>query len=67
MKDELKLESGNDSQIVQNNSYSNLDLDLHNLKFLKQKYDSNSSISYLNINFLLNKIDALRQFLKHLL
>ena len=46
---ELVLES--DSQIVQNNSFSNLDLDLYHLQLLKQKYRSNPFISYLNINF----------------
>ena len=34
---ELKFESVNDSQIVQNNSFSNLNLDLYNLQLLKQK------------------------------
>ena len=61
---ELELESVSDSQIVQNNSFSNLDLDLYNLQLLKQKYHSNSFISYLNINSLSNKIDALRQIWK---
>ena len=56
----LELESVSDSQIVQNNSFSNLDLDLYNLQLLKQKYHSNPFISYLNINSLSNKIDALR-------
>ena len=56
--------SVNDSQIVQNNSFSNLDLDLYNLQLLKQKYHSNPFISYLNINSLSNKIDALRQICK---
>ena len=55
------LESVSDSQIVQNNSFSNFDLDLYNLQLLKQKYHSNPFISYLNINSLSNKIDALRQ------
>ena len=55
---ELELESVSDSQIVQNNSFSNLDLDLYNLQLLKQKYHSNPFISYLNINSLSNKIDA---------
>ena len=57
-------ESVSDSQIVQNNSFSNLDLDLCNLQLLKQKYHSNSFISYLNVNSLSNKIDALRQICK---
>ena len=61
---ELELESVSDSQIVQNNSFSNLDLDLYNLQLLKQKYHSNSFISYLNINSLWNKFDALRQICK---
>ena len=61
---ELELESVSDSQIVQNNSFSNLDLDLYNLQLLKQKYHSNPFISYLNINSLSNKIDALRQICK---
>ena len=61
---ELELESVSDSHIVQNNSFSNLDLDLYNLQLLKQKYHSNSFISYLNINSLSNKIDALRQIWK---
>ena len=61
---ELELESVSDSQIVQNNSFSNLDLDLYNLQLLKQKYHSNPFISYLNINSLSNKIDALRQIWK---
>ena len=60
----LELESVSDSQIVQNNSFSNLDLDLYNLELLKQKYHSNPFISYLNINSLSNKIDALRQICK---
>ena len=60
----LELESVSDSQIVQNNSFSNLDLDLYNLQLLKQKYHSNPFISYLNINSLSNKIDALRQICK---
>ena len=60
----LELESVSDSQIVQNNSFSNLDLDLYNLQLLKQKYQSNPFISYLNINSLSNKIDALRQICK---
>ena len=46
---ELELESVSDSQIVQNNSSSNLDLDLYNLELLKQKYHSNPFISYLKI------------------
>ena len=49
---------------VENNSLSNLDLDLYNWQFLKQKYPSNPFISYLNINSLSNKIDALRQICK---
>ena len=57
-------ESVSDSQIVQNNSFSNLDLDLYNLQLLKQKYHSNPFIRYLNINSLSNKIDALRQICK---
>ena len=61
---ELELESVSDSQIVQNNSFSNLDLDLYKLQLLKQKYHSNPFISYLNINSLSNKIDALRQIWK---
>ena len=61
---ELELESVSDSQIVQNNSFSNLDLDLYNLQLLKQKYHSNPFINYLNINSLSNKIDALRQICK---
>ena len=60
----LVLESVIDSQIVQNNSFSNLDLDLCNLQLLKRKYHSNSFISYLNINSLSNKNDALRQICK---
>ena len=58
------LKSVSDSQIVQNNSFSNLDLDLYNLQLLKQKYHSNLFISYLNINSLSNKIGALRQICK---
>ena len=58
------LESVTDSQIVQNNSFSNLDLDLYNLQVLRQKYHSNPFISYLNINSLSNKIDALRHICK---
>ena len=61
---EPMLERVSDSQIVQNNSFSNLDLDLYNLQLLKQKYHSNPFISYLNINSLSNKIDALRQICK---
>ena len=61
---ELELESVSDSQIVQNNSFSNLELDLYNLQLLKQKYHSNLFISYLNINSLSNKIDTLRQICK---
>ena len=61
---ELELESVSDSQIFQNNSFSNLDLDLCNLQLLKQKYHSNPFISYLNINSLSNKNDALRQICK---
>ena len=57
-------ESVNDCQIVQSNSFSNLDFDLYNLQLLKQKYHSNPFISYLNINSLSNKIDALRQICK---
>ena len=57
-------ESVNDSQIAQNNSFSNLDLNLYNLQLLKQNYHSNPFISYFNINFLSNKIDALRQICK---
>ena len=57
-------ESVSDSQIVQNNSFSNLDFDLYNLQLLKQKYHSNPFISYLSINSLSNKIDALRQICK---
>ena len=57
---ELVLESVSDSQIVQNNRFSNLDTDLYNLQLLKQNYHSNQFISYLNINSLPNKIDALR-------
>ena len=34
---ELELESVSDSQIVQSNNFSNLDLDLYNLQLLKQK------------------------------
>ena len=49
---ELELESVSNSQIVQNNSFSNLDLDLYKLQLLKQKYHSNPFISYLNINSL---------------
>ena len=60
---ELVLESGSYSQIVQNNSFSNLDLDLYNLQLLKQMHHSNLFISYLNINSS-NKIDALRQICK---
>ena len=58
------LESVSDFQIVKNNSFSNLDLDLYNLQLLKQKYHSNPLISYLNINPLSNKIDSLRQICK---
>ena len=58
------LESANDSQIVQNNRFSYLDLELYNLQILKQKYHSNLFIRYLNINSLSNKIDALRQICK---
>ena len=61
---ELELESVSDSQIVQSNSFSNLDIDLYNLQLLKQKYHSNPFISYLNINSLSNKIDALREICK---
>ena len=61
---ELMLERVSDSQIVQNNSFSNLDFDRYNLQLLKQKYHSNLFISYLNINSLSNKIDALRQICK---
>ena len=57
-------ESVSDSQIAQNNSFSNLDLALYNLQLLKQKYHSNPFISYLNINALSNKINALRQVCK---
>ena len=57
-------ESVSNSQIVQNNSFSDLDLDLYNLQLLKQKYHSNPFISYLNINSLSNKIDVLRQICK---
>ena len=57
-------ESVSDSQIVQNNSFSNLDLDLYNLQLLKQKYHSNPFISYFNVNSLSNKVDALRQICK---
>ena len=46
---ELELESVSDSQRVQNNSFSNLELDLYNLQLLKQKYHSYPFISYLNI------------------
>ena len=38
---EAMLERVSNSQIVQNNSFSNLDLDLYNLQLLKQKYQSN--------------------------
>ena len=58
---ELELQSVSNSQIVQSNSFSNLDIDLYNSQLLKQKYHSNPFISYLNINSLSNKIDALRQ------
>ena len=61
---ELELQSVSNSQIVQSNSFSNLDIDLYNLQLLKQKYHSNPFISYLNINSLSNKIDALRQIWK---
>ena len=61
---EPMLERVGDSQIVQNNSFSNLDLDLYNLQLLKQKYHSNPFISYLNINSLSNKIDVFRQICK---
>ena len=61
---ELVLESVSDFQIVKNYSFSNLDLDLYNLQLLKPKYHSNPLISYLNINSLSNKIDALRQICK---
>ena len=57
-------ESVSNSQIVQNNSFSDLDLDLYNLQLLKQKYHWNPFISYLNINSLSNKIDVLRQICK---
>ena len=50
----IGLESVSDSQIVQNNSFSNLDLDLYKLQLLKQKYHSNPFISYLNINSLID-------------
>ena len=60
----LMLESVTDSQIVQNNSFSNLDLDLYNLQVMRQKYHWNPFISYLNINSLSNKIDALRYICK---
>ena len=49
---------------AQNNSFSNLDLDVYSLQLLKQNYDSNPLISYLNINSLSRKIDALRQICK---
>ena len=61
---ELMLESVNGSQALHKNSFSNLELYLYNLQFLKQKYHSNPFISYLNINSLSNKIDALRQVCK---
>ena len=62
---DLVLESASDSQIVQRKIFFfNLDVDLHNLQLLKQKYHSNPFISYLNINPLLNKIDVLRQICK---
>ena len=61
---ELELENVSDSQIVQNNNFSNLPLDLYNLQPLKQKYNSSPFISYLSINSLSNKIDALRQICK---
>ena len=54
----LKLESVNDSPTVQNNSFSNLDLDLYNLQLLKKRYYLNLFINHLNINSLSNKIDA---------
>ena len=61
---DLELQNVSDSQIVQNNSFSNLELDLYNLQLLKQKYHLNLFISYLNINSLSNKIDTLRQICK---
>ena len=57
-------ESVGDSEIVQNKSFSNLHLDLYHLQLLKRKYLSNPFISYLNINSLSKKIDALRQICK---
>ena len=60
---ELVLESVSDGS-VQNNSFSNLDLDLCNLQLFKQKYHSNPFISYLNINSFSNKFDALKQICK---
>ena len=60
----LKLESVNDSPTVQNNSFSNLDLDLYNLQLLKKRYHLNLFINHLNINSLSNKIDAWRQICK---
>ena len=55
------MESVNDSKIVQKNFVSNLIIGLCNLQLLKQKYHPNRFISYLNINSLSNKIDALLQ------
>ena len=61
---EPMLERVGDSQIIQNNSFSNLDLDLYNVRLLKQKCYLNPFISYLNISSLSNKIDVLRQICK---
>ena len=61
---ELMLERFSNSKVFQNNSFSNLDIDLCNLQLLKQKYHSNPFTSYLNINSLSNKIDVLRQICK---
>ena len=45
-------------------SYSDeLDIDLEGLMNLKYRYPSNPFIAYLNINFLQNKIDPLREIL----
>ena len=57
------LESFNDSQMVQNNSFSNLDLELCNLQLLKQNITRTRS-SKIWILTLSNKIDALRQICK---
>ena len=57
-------ESVNESQVIQNSSSANDELDLYNLNILKQKYHSNPFICYLNINSLSNKIDDLKEICK---